>query len=89
MDEVSRVPRVVALHPTPTSIVQGTADDVAGWEWMAPLADAVHAKDAARHPYRIWPSARHRRTGASLKKKRELAALREATAGWLPERCHI
>jgi pimeloyl-ACP methyl ester carboxylesterase len=85
--EANLLSHVTALHPVPTYIVHGAADDVARWEWMAPLAEALQAADARRHPYRLWPLVQHRLIGASPDEERQLTLLREATARWLAEWC--
>jgi len=74
--------RLDAVSAVPSLILHGEHDDVARWEWMAPLAEALATRDASAHPYQVYPHLRHRLVPEGPDEARDVADVRQVTAAW-------
>lgn len=74
--------QVDRLAQVPTDILHGRHDEVARWEWMAPLAETLQARDADRHPYTLYPSLRHRLVPQEAEEDIDVQAVRRNATGW-------
>ena len=74
--------RLDGLSRIPTLILHGIQDDVARWEWMAPFAEALGARDPERHPQQVLPNLRHRLAPESPEEARDVAAVQQAADTW-------
>ncbi len=74
--------RLDGLGSTPTLILHGVQDDVARWEWMRPLAEALGAQDPVRHPHQVLPHLHHRLAPQSPEEARDVAEVRHAADAW-------
>lgn len=80
--------RVGDLARTPTLILHGLPDDVARWEWMRPLAEALAAQSQERHPHQALPDLRHRLAPQSPEEARDVAEVRRAANAWFQRWLH-
>lgn len=74
--------RLGGLASTPTLILHGIQDDVARWEWMRPLAEALGTRDPERHPHQVLPHLRHRLAPQSPEEARDVAEVQQAAGAW-------
>ena len=80
--ESNLLTRVDGLAGTPTLILHGASDDVARWEWMRPLAEALGAQDAGRHPHRVLPHLHHRLVPQSPEEALDVTEVQQAADAW-------
>ncbi len=81
-DRSNLLARVDELAETPTLILHGRADDVARWEWMRPLAEALADRSADRHPHQVLGHLRHRLQPESPEESQDVDRVRGAAAAW-------
>ena len=74
--------RVDGLARTPTLILHGVQDDVARWEWMRPLAEALDGQDPVRHRHQVLAHLHHRLAPQSPEEARDVAEVQQAADAW-------